>query len=83
MREGAGVPPRVRSSRAEPEPPAPRLAYFGPVQGWVESPILRRSDLSTPRAGPLIIEEYDATCVIPPQARASLDPGGNIVIELG
>ena len=82
LREGAGVPPRVRSSRAEPEPPAPRPAYFGPVHGWVESPILRRSDLSTPRAGPLIIEEYDATCVVPPQARASLDPGGNIVIEL-
>jgi N-methylhydantoinase A len=28
------------------------------------------------------VEEYDATCVIPPGARASLDPHGNIVIEL-
>ena len=83
MREGAGVPQRVRPSRAEPAPSAPRPAYFGPAQGWVESPVLRRSDLSVPRAGPLIIEEYDATCVVPPQARASLDAGGNIVIELG
>jgi len=83
VREDAGVPQRVRPSRAEPAPTAPRPAYFGAELGWVNSPILRRSDLSAPRAGPLIIEEYDATCVIPPGARASLDAGGNIVIELG
>jgi N-methylhydantoinase A len=33
-------------------------------------------------AGPLIVEEYDATCVVPPGARASLDAASNIVIEL-
>ncbi len=84
LREGAGVPEQVRSSRPEPAPPPPRQAYFGPEHGWLETPILRRSDLSsTPRAGPSIIEEYDATCVVPPGAQASLDAGGNIVIELG
>ena len=84
LRQGAGVPQQVRSSRPEPAPPPPRRAYFGPEHGWLETPILRRSDLSsTPRAGPLIIEEYDATCVVPPAAQASLDAGGNIVIELG
>jgi N-methylhydantoinase A len=83
VREDAGVPRRVRPSRAEPPGAAPRPAYFGAELGWVKSPILRRSDLSAPRVGPLIIEEYDATCVIPPGARASLDAGGNIVIELG
>ena len=83
LREGAGVPERVRPSRAEPEPPPPRPAWFGTEHGWVETPILRRSDLALARVGPLIIEEYDATCVIPPGAKASLDAGGNIVIELG
>jgi N-methylhydantoinase A len=34
------------------------------------------------RAGPLIIEEYDATCVVPHDARARLDVLGNIEIEL-
>ena len=34
-------------------------------------------------AGPLIVEEYDATCVVPPGARASLDGFGNIVVEMG
>ena len=41
--------------------------------GTLETPILRRSDLATPQSGPLIVEEYDATCVIPPGAKASLD----------
>jgi N-methylhydantoinase A len=83
LREGAGVPERVRPSRPEPEPPPPRPAWFGAEHGWLETPILRRSDLARPRVGPLIVEEYDATCVVPPGASASLDAGGNIVIELG
>jgi N-methylhydantoinase A len=83
LREGAGVPERVRSSRPEPSPPPQRRAYFGADVGWIETPVLRRSDLSAPRTGPLIVEEYDATCVVPPGAQAKLDPGGNIVIEIG
>jgi N-methylhydantoinase A len=80
LREGAAVPERVRPSRPEPAPPPPRRAYFG---SWLQTPVMRRSDLLQPRKGPLIVEEYDATCVIPPGARAELDAGGNIVIELG
>jgi N-methylhydantoinase A len=83
LREGASVPERVRPSRAEPAPPPARPAYFGPQRGWLETPILRRSDLTASTKGPLIVEEYDATCVIPPGARAELDPGGNILVELG
>jgi N-methylhydantoinase A len=40
-----------------------------------------RAELSTPRAGPVIVEEYDATCVIPPGWRAALDNAGNILID--
>ena len=84
LREGVGVPEQVRSSRPEPAPPPPRRAYFGSAHGWLETPILRRSELSTkPRPGPLIIEEYDTTCVVAPGAQASLDAGSNIVIDLG
>jgi len=86
LRQGAGIPDRLKPSRAEPAPPPPRPAYFGAdggrEAGWAETPILRRSDLATPRVGPLIVEEYDATCVVPPGATASLDPAGNIVIAL-
>ena len=83
LREGGGVPERVHPSRAEPAPGAPRPAWFGPGTGWVETPVLRRSDLAGGRDGPLIVEEYDATCLVPPGARATLDEGGNILIELG
>jgi N-methylhydantoinase A len=83
VREGKGVPDRIASSRPEPEPGRPRRVYFGSEAGWVETPILRRSDLSRRRAGPFIIEEYDATCVVPPGAAAALDEAGSIVIELG
>jgi N-methylhydantoinase A len=70
-------------SRGEPAPQPPRRAYFGPEHGFLDTPVLRRSDLGSSRVGPLIIEEYDATCLVPPGARAELDAGGNIVIELG
>jgi len=79
LRAGPSVPEHVRPSRAEPKPPPPRPAYFGT---WIETPVLRRSDLARPRSGPLIVEEYDATCVVPPGAKAELDAGGNILIEL-
>jgi len=82
LRDGGGVPERVRSSRAEPTPPPPRKAYFGAETGWLDTPVLRRSDLAGGKTGPLIVEEYDATCVVPPGATASLDSAGNIVIEL-
>jgi N-methylhydantoinase A len=79
LRDGPNVRERVRASRSEPAPPPPRPAYFGE---WLDTPVMRRSDLARAVKGPLIVEEYDATCVIPPGASASLDAGGNIVIEL-
>jgi N-methylhydantoinase A len=79
LRDGPNVPERVRPSRAEPTPPPPRKAYFG---SWIDTPVMRRSELSNGREGPLIVEEYDATCVVPPGARAELDAGGNIVIRI-
>ena len=56
--------------------------YFGPQAGWIVTPILSRGDLATPRPGPAVIEEYDATCVVPPGTRAGLDASGNIVMEV-
>jgi N-methylhydantoinase A len=82
LRAGGGVPERVTSSRSEPAAQASRSAYFGDEHGWLETPVLSRADLAAGRAGPLIVEEYDATCVVPPGAHAERDEGGNIVIRL-
>ena len=86
------VPGRARIDRdARPGGPGPRTlaaerlvrrVYFGPEAGWLATPILARADLATPREGPAVIEEYDATCVIPPGARAALDGWGNVVMDL-
>lgn len=45
-----------------------RQIYFGP-QGWRTSRVIRREELSeTDIPGPLVIEEYDTTTVVPPDA---------------
>jgi N-methylhydantoinase A len=76
------VPSRVQIARGESAAGTTRRVYFGPDEGWITTPILGRADLVTPREGPAVIEEYDATCVVPPGARAWLDESGNIVMEL-
>jgi N-methylhydantoinase A len=63
--------------------PTPRQAYFGPLHGWVETPLVRRQELGHSAVeGPLIVEEYDATTVIPPGCLASLDAWNNILIDV-
>jgi N-methylhydantoinase A len=60
-----------------------RAAYFGNDHGVVETPVVRRADLvATRRAGPLFVDEYDATCVVPPGCTATLDDFGNIDIAI-
>ena len=61
-----------------------RQAFFGAPLDLLDTPVMARSDLAQgPVDGPLIIEEFDATCVVPPGARAQLDLHGNIMIEAG
>jgi len=58
-----------------------RQAYFGLVWGMVETPVVARADLADGRNGPLLVDEYDSTTVIPPDMRARLDEQGQIVID--
>jgi N-methylhydantoinase A len=72
--------PEFRSDAVE----LTREAYFGPRHGLVQTPVLPRRNLSAePRPGPLIIEDMDATTVIPPGSMAARDRFGNIVIQVG
>ena len=81
LRDGGNVPDAVTPSRTEIATRGSRQAYFG-EHGWRETPVLTRADLAAVRSGPLIVEEYDATCVVPPGATAERDVAGNIVITL-
>lgn len=59
-----------------------RSAYFDRATGWRDAPVLWRESFAGEREGPAIIESSDSTIVVPPGARAMLDPAGNIVVEL-
>ena len=61
--------------------PAKRRAWF-PDAGWIDTPVVDRASLTAPRSGPLIIQEYDATCLVPRGATAALDAFGNVRVTL-
>ena len=47
------------------------------------TPVIGRVSLAgVSHAGPLIIEEYDSTIVVPPGTKAQLDDAGNVIITL-
>ena len=62
---------------------ASRRAYFGEPHGWIDTPVVARTDLDrTPRGGPFVIEEYDTTVVVPPGCESFVDEAGNIRINV-
>jgi len=60
---------------------ATRLTYFGSSDGLINTPVVARRDLAERMAGPLLIDEYDSTIVVPPDMQAQLDAQGNVVIR--
>lgn len=76
------VPERVALDGRPAAAAGARRAYFGPETGWLTARVVSRADLAAAVAGPAIVEEYDATCLVPPGAQATLDVWGNIVVEL-
>ncbi len=76
------VPARLQRDRETTAHHAARLAYFGPETGWLETPVVPRPLLgTTPRRGPLIIEEYDSTTIVRPGWTAQLDGWSNILMQ--
>ena len=66
------------------EPQADREAYFGPDIGTCTTAVIARAALSeTPAPGPLIVEEYDSTAVVPPGCSVGLDGSGSLIIDVG
>ena len=64
------APEALRTKKAHGASAAERPVYFGD-RGWVTTPVIRRTALTEqPRQGPLIVEEYDTTIIVPPGASA-------------
>ncbi len=74
------VPPTIQAATADVPPT--RRAWFANT-GWTETKVTDRAGLAAkPLRGPAIIQEYDATCLVPAGAEASLDPFGAIRLHL-
>ena len=59
-----------------------REAYFGGSWGTIDTPVISRHDLGEAgTAGPLLIDEYDSTIVVPPDYRGYIDSEGNILMR--
>ncbi len=76
----ANDPIALRESQARSETRMQRRAWF---EGrWRSVPVLLRGDLGRrPMLGPLIVEDYDATTVVPPGWRCSREADGALLLE--
>lgn len=79
-----GLPEQPRLPRRIPPfeqaVPASRRAWFA-SDGWLETPVVDRAGLTATVSGPLIVQEYDATCLVPKGMAARVDDFGNIRLE--
>jgi N-methylhydantoinase A len=75
--------PGLAAARTGPSARSKRRAYFGSQAGLLDTPVITRADLAGQVEGPLIIEEYDTTIVVPPGTWASLDAMGNVLLNVG
>jgi N-methylhydantoinase A len=77
------VPDRLTLDDRAPMRHEPRTVYFGPDFGALPTRVCARADLGeTWTAGPLLVEEFDSTTVVPPDGRARLIAWDTIEIEL-
>ena len=73
---------RNRPAGLQPEPEGCRCVLF---EGqWYRTPVYRRESLAVDMslAGPAIVEQLDTTIVVYPGDRATVDPWGNLTIDL-
>jgi N-methylhydantoinase A len=61
--------------------PSSRPAYFGSQHGLIDTPVITRTHLTDVLHGPLIVEEYDSTVVVPPGWSARLGSFSAIHLE--
>ncbi|MDE0234600.1 MAG: hydantoinase/oxoprolinase family protein [bacterium] len=74
--------PAGRRPDSQPDESNRREVFFGGEIGLLSTPVLRRGDLTaTPRQAPMIIEDYDATTVVPPGYRVFRDRSQSVIIE--
>ena len=67
---------RLHGKTPGSEAPTSRLADFGEAHGTIATPVLARDDIPADgMPGPVLIDEYDTTIVVPPGWSVRLDAG--------
>lgn len=79
-----GAVPRSREATLRPLEPTSdstsnRIAYFD-GQSY-DTAVVERLSLTAPISGPLLIDEYDSTTVVPPSMQAFVDKNQNLWLE--
>jgi N-methylhydantoinase A len=72
---------RLKPAERPGERESSRRAHFGEPWGTIDTPVVARRALSGSMDGPLLIDEYDSTTVVPPNRSVHLDDQGYLVME--
>ena len=82
-RAGArGLPGPLETARPSGGSAPDRQAYFGRKGEAIRVPVISRGELTEPMEGPLLIDEYDSTTVVPPGTKVEVDEQGNIDMRI-
>ncbi|MCX7750282.1 MAG: hydantoinase/oxoprolinase family protein, partial [Candidatus Bipolaricaulota bacterium] len=86
VRASISAPPAALAPAFPPPPPHPKevQAWFG-REGPVRTRVLHRAELRPGDgiAGPAVVLGSDATTLLPPGSRGTVDPHGVLVVEVG
>ena len=76
-------------SISKPSPPKEALitkrdVFFEQLESYIETPVYKREKLKAGNIiyGPAVIEQYDATTVVYPKWKASVDKFGNLILSM-
>lgn len=80
----APIPPCAPRDGNQPTPFGQRAVYFEEAGGYVTASLYQRDELRANDCivGPAIIEQMDATTVLPPQMHLRVDTYGNLMIDV-
>lgn len=71
------------SARATRQAPEMRKAYWGKSYGYLDTPVLELERIGpSPVEGPVLVDCYDTTIVIPPDCTIATGDWGNVIINI-
>src|SRR5262249_46362703 len=80
--ESPRVPALLRFPEEHKVASGERRAYFGKESGWHATRVCGRSDVGPEvQRGPVIVQEFDSTILVPPDFSVSVGEGMNVIMN--